>query len=74
MSSVKTEWFGEMEIAKMQTLCVLLLLVGVALADPSVYFVEKFETGKGIWVDSAVCMSVWVDEHLHAVLLLCLRN
>lgn len=30
----------------MQSLCVLLVLVGVTLADPNVFFMEKFETGK----------------------------
>ena len=32
-------------------LCVyaLLVLVGVALADPAVYFVEKFDTGEITW-------------------------
>lgn len=30
----------------MQSVCVVLLLVGVTLADPTVFFVEKFETGE----------------------------
>ena len=29
----------------MKTLCLLLGLLGLALAEPTVYFVEKFETG-----------------------------
>lgn len=32
--------------ARMQSLCVVLLLVGVTLADPTVFFMEKFETGE----------------------------
>ena len=31
---------------KMKSICVLLGLLGLALADPTVYFVEKFETCK----------------------------
>ncbi len=30
----------------MQSLCVLLVLLGVTLADPTIHFMEKFETGK----------------------------
>ena len=29
----------------MRCLCVVLLLVGLTLADPTVFFMEKFETG-----------------------------
>ena len=43
----------------MQALCVLLVLVGVTLADPAVYFVEKFETGKGV----VVLQGSVVSEH-----------
>ena len=39
------------ERGKMKTLCLLLGLLGLALAEPTVYFVEKFESGmeKGRW-------------------------
>ena len=32
-------------VGKMKTLCLLLGLLGLALAEPTVHFVEKFETG-----------------------------
>lgn len=34
------------QVSKMQSVCVLLLLVGITLADPTVFFMEKFETGE----------------------------
>ena len=30
---------------KMKSICLLLALLGLALAEPNAYFVEKFETG-----------------------------
>ena len=33
-------------MSMMQCVCVLLLLVGITLADPTVFFMEKFETGE----------------------------
>ena len=30
----------------MKSLCLLLGVLGLALADPNVYFVEKFESGR----------------------------
>lgn len=35
----------ENSAGKMKSLCLLVGLLSLALADPSVYFVEKFETG-----------------------------
>ena len=34
------------QVSMMQCVCVLLLLVGITLADPTVFFMEKFETGE----------------------------
>ena len=31
--------------SRMKTLCLILGLLGLVLADPTAYFVEKFETG-----------------------------
>ena len=47
------------KVPKMQAVCVLLVLVGVTLADPAVYFMEKFETGKG----GVVLQASLVSEH-----------
>ena len=47
-----------------------MLLVGVALADPNVYFMERFETGKGIRV---LCFvgAVWVVKSVFKQLKAC---
>ena len=37
---------------KMKSICVLLGLLALTLADPTVYFVEKFETGGRIDIRS----------------------
>ena len=36
---------------KMKSICVLRGILGLAFADPTVYFVEKFETGGWVEID-----------------------